>query len=431
MKKRQQFRHWFSCLSRRARILCVVAPAVLVAIPLVITAARASTFSASVQAFPIEQPRVRPIRNTAAYVRRLLRDPVVFQGTTTTAGFPVEAGSLPSAVRVTPLPDGALITARADSPDHARLLANAVAGQVANASARDLVLQTRTELARLRESVTSERDSVRRAQLLATRAEFQSDLARTRFALAMGPRPEAPRPSGMVDRALEWLPGPLPPRPNSGWIALVGLAVTALVWTAVLLYAAPPRDEPRVGAWLLPLSRDERADLLTFTQKFGNESEEELALTLVKSKDRDARHWQNIVQEFAMQFPPTRKRFRVLLFGCGAGDEALLLADAGYEVTMLDADPTVLEFVEHRLRRRDLSAATALIDPRRPTIDGVFDGIFVRELSANGLNRSLAAQALREALRPGAMLVEKRAPSTAAPPVATDRHLRLAGRLAP
>jgi hypothetical protein len=392
-------RRTLSSLPSEVRVLCVVAFAVLVVLPVAITAARNTSFAASVSAFPIDQPRTRPIHDTAAYVRTLLRDPLVFQGTATAVRFPVQASSLPANVDVTSIPDGALITARGDSPDHARLLASALAAQVANASARDLVTQTKAALAR--------------AVPRAARQQLQSDLSRTRFALAMGPRPGPPRPTGVVDRALEWLPGSLPPRPSPAWIALVGLAVTALVWAAAVAQARPAPGEPWVGAWLLPLSRDERADLLTFTQKAGAEREEELALMLVESKQRDARQWQDIVQEFAVRFPPTRKRFRVLLFGCGAGDEALMLAEADFEVTMIDADPLLLEFVQHRLRRRDLAATAVVINPRRPVIDGSFDGVFVRELRSDGLNRSLAAQAVRGALRPGAMLVEKRPPSPA------------------
>jgi len=406
MRLTQTLRDRLSPVPPRVRVICVSAFFVLVALPVAVTAARDTSFSASVQAFPIEQPRVRPIHDTAAYVRKLLSDPLVLQGTAAGAGFPVVASSLPPKVSVTPLPEGALITARADSPDHARLLVSALAAQVANASARDLVTQTKAALARIASAKTG--------RLSSARAQLRSDLSRTRFALAMGPRPGPPRPTGLVDRTLDRLPGPLPPRPSVGWIALVGLAVTALVWVASLAHAVPAKGDRWLGAWLLPLSRNERTDLLSFTEKAGAEREEELALKLVENKQLDARHWQDIVHEFVLRFPPTRKRFRVLLFGCGAGDEALMLAQAGYELTVMDADPGVLEFVHHRLQRRDLAGTIVVVDPRRPVIEGVFDGIFVRELQVGGLNRSLAAQAFRAALRPGAMLVEKRPPAPAA-----------------
>jgi hypothetical protein len=312
-------------------------------------------------------------------------------------------------VTVTSMSGSALISVRADSPDHARLLASALVAQVANASARDLADRTKAELADNKHMLsTTPAGDERRAALLRAREQLEQDAARTRFGLAMGPRPAAPLPAGAVDRMLSWLPGPLPPRPSLLWVALVGLAASAVVSAVAVTRSRLPSDEPWLGAWLLPLSPEERADLLSFSRKFGRNQEEALALELVSSKERDARQWQDIVEEFVQRFPPTRKRHRVLLFGCGAGDEAVLLADAGYELCLADADPMVLEFVQHRLRRRDLSAKSALVDPRRPAVDGVYDAIFASQLSCAGLDRSLAAQALRGALRPGAMLVEKR-----------------------
>jgi SAM-dependent methyltransferase len=396
-------------IPHRVRVLCLVAFTGLVLLPLAITGVRSSNFSASVQAFPVSDASGPAVREAAAYVRGLLNDPTVFEDTATTAGFSTDAASLPSRVRITPAPGGALITARADSPDHARLLVSALAAQVANASARDLASKTNSELAEIQHALDSSTvGSPRRATLLRMRDRLESEASRTRFPLAMGPRPGPPRPTSMADRALDRLPGPLPPRPSFGWIAVVGLALTGLVCAAAFSRAVAQSGERWLGAWLLPLSRTERADLLSFSQKFGHEHEEELALGLVQGKERAARQWQDIVEEFAIRFPPTRKRSRVLLFGCGSGDEALLLARAGYELTLTDADALTLRFALHRLGRRGFSAKVVVIDPRRPVVDGVFDAIFVSELGTDGLDRSAAARALRAALRPGAMLVEKR-----------------------
>jgi hypothetical protein len=390
-------------------VLCLVALIALFVLPLAITSVRSSSFSASVQAFPVSDASGPSVREAAVYVRGLLNDPIVFKDTAATAGFSTDASSLPSRVDITPAPGGALITARANSPDHARLLVSALAAQVANASARDLARKTKSELAGIQRALDSSTvGSPRRATLLRMRGRLESEASRTRFALAMGPRPGPPRPTSMADRALDRLPGPLPPRPSFGWIAAVGLALTGLVCLAGFSRAIARSGERWVGAWLLPLSRAERADLLSFSQKFGHEHEEELALGLVQSKERAARQWQDIVEEFATRFPPTRKRSRVLLFGCESGDEALLLARAGYELTLVDADALTLRFVLHRLGRRGFSAKMAIIDPRRPVVDGVFDAIFVSELASDGLDRSAAARTLRVALRPGAMLVEKR-----------------------
>jgi hypothetical protein len=401
---------WLVSTPARHRLFCLAAFGALVVLPVALTAARSASFSASVQAFPVEQAFAPHVSDPASYVRRLLHDPLVMDNVAATAGFPVDSSSLPAHVRITPAKRSAVITARGNSPERARLLADAFAGELANASARDLTSTTASELSTARRELAAAGSAGKGRFALQRRVQELGQLAtRTRFGLVMGPRPSAPQPTTVVDRLLNRLPGALPPRPSLAWVGLAGLLASVLICGAVLFRA--PRGRSRwLGAWLLPLSREERADVLTFAEKSGDIDEEELALSLVKSKEGSARQWQDIVREYTTMYPPTRRRARVLLFGCDAGDEALLLAEAGYELTLADTDPATLDFVVHRLRRRDLSARVVPIDPHHPAIEGLFDAIFVSALRGEGLDRSAAAAALRAALRPGAMLVEKRPP---------------------
>ena len=399
-----------TALPRRSAVFLAGVFVALVVVPVALTAARSGSYSASVQAFPVQESFSRPPSDMAAYTRRLLDDPLVWQATAATVDFPFDAESGPNRFTTANASGTAVVTVRADSPDHARELADALAVQLSNASARERAIAGTAQLADLRRRLTSDDSGKQKHAALSERIRsLEAQLKQPRYGVVIGPRPSAPRATGAVDRLLDKLPGPLPPRPSLVWVALAGMLLTAFA-TAVTVVRVHPRGRERwLGAWLLPLSREERNDVLSFGAKFGHEHEERLALLLVRAKERDGRQWTAIVNEFAERFPPPAgKRSRVLVFGCGAGEEALLLAGAGHEVTVMDADDVVLEFVLNRFRRRELTANASVIDLDEPSVEGVFDAIFVAELQRPGLQRSLAAQALRGGLRPGAMLVEQR-----------------------
>ncbi|MEZ4484481.1 MAG: methyltransferase domain-containing protein [Syntrophotaleaceae bacterium] len=93
---------------------------------------------------------------------------------------------------------------------------------------------------------------------------------------------------------------------------------------------------------------------------------------------------------------------RALDIACGRGRNALLLAEAGYAVSAVDASPQALAQLSEEARRRGLVIDTALQDleqaPRLPV--AAFDLV----LQFFYLQRSLF-EALRGAVRPGGVAV--------------------------
>lgn len=409
----------------RLLLLWVAVTVVLICLPPALNAFRATEFVASVEAFPVDHPDFGPVRNRVSYVRRLLDDPLVAPDTVANAGFSLNEASLLPRVTVLPTPRSALVSVRADSPDNARDLVNALAAQIANASARDLAARGQSMLDRVRDRLTGSapRDAERR-RLLARLRRLEAVVTQPPFGLVIGPRPSAPRPSRAVDRALDRLPGPLPPRTDPLWSAVAGLALALLfcvtsyvVWTRrQRVTAIEPARGPAPET--SPLSEADRFDATTFAREM-NGGGEALLLSLSEER-RSGAVSVGRVADFADRFLPSRGWRRVLLLGCGLGDEAILLAERGYDITIIDVDSPSLWFTQHRLSRRGLAATVILGDPARPALPGTFDVIFASYPELTTRDRDALRRELKKALRGGGMLIER---EDAAPAMSDGEHL--------
>lgn len=102
---------------------------------------------------------------------------------------------------------------------------------------------------------------------------------------------------------------------------------------------------------------------------------------------------------------------RILEFGCGAGAQTRLLAQAGYFVVAADTSPTALDLARSRLEQEDLTADYRLVrslesGPELPnkTVDCVLDSLLLHNLI--GIDRSLFLARARDALKEhGCLLV--------------------------
>jgi SAM-dependent methyltransferase len=81
-----------------------------------------------------------------------------------------------------------------------------------------------------------------------------------------------------------------------------------------------------------------------------------LAAQLEREAAPEHRAFMAMLRRFSERSLPSRGWLRVLEAGAGAGTRTILLAERGYDVTVLAADDLERRFVEHRLARRGLHA---------------------------------------------------------------------------
>lgn len=223
----------------RLRLAWVAVLLVLVVVPPAVNAGRAEGYAASVEIFlSEEQAALRPsFAARATYVRLLLMDPLVPRSTVVAAGVDVNESDLLELVEVEPTERSVVLTVEAESPEHAVKLLRALVSQLANASARNAYAAAQERLVRIRQLIAAA-DGDPDPALIAERRALERLAAAPPFAIAAGPIPSPPRPSSAVDRAFDALPGPLPPKPDTLWTALAGLAVGLLLCATSALYAA-------------------------------------------------------------------------------------------------------------------------------------------------------------------------------------------------
>lgn len=217
--------------------------AALVVLPPLLTTTRDSEFTAAVEVFPLAQSGATTTADRMSYVSRLLASRVVQEEAVSNTGLPIDAAELPGRIDVRPTERSVFLSATANTPERARDLVNALAAAVANASIRDLRAQAQTELADVERRLRSpDLSPAERDELTEKRTSLEQAVASNSFGLVVGPRPEPPTPSGLVDRVVAAIPGPFPPKPSPFFAAVVGLVLAGAVCFA--LYAArSPRSE--------------------------------------------------------------------------------------------------------------------------------------------------------------------------------------------
>lgn len=205
----------------------------LVVLPIVTTTLRSSRFSASVEVFPIERPVFGRPRDPVAYLRRLLRDPQLTSDVLANIDMRIAPTGVVEHIQIAPFKQHAVVTSWADTPERARLLVNASVLQIANASARAIYYQARSALSAARVRIALGPSVAARTALLRRAKRLEAVIAKPPFGLVAGPRPGRPRPARTVDRLVDGLPGPFPPRPRVVEPALIGL-VLAFVLSFVI-----------------------------------------------------------------------------------------------------------------------------------------------------------------------------------------------------
>ena len=101
---------------------------------------------------------------------------------------------------------------------------------------------------------------------------------------------------------------------------------------------------------------------------------------------------------------PTWGWWSVLLFGGGVGDEAVFLAERGYDVTVADVDGLPYRLARHRLERRGVGAVFRTIELDRTQVAGSYDAIFCSALLGRVADPPATARALATSLRMGGIL---------------------------
>lgn len=106
-----------------------------------------------------------------------------------------------------------------------------------------------------------------------------------------------------------------------------------------------------------------------------------LAAQLELEAAPDHRAFMAMLRRFSERSLPSRGWLRVLEAGAGGGTRTILLAERGYDVTVLAADELERRFVAHRLERRGLRAD--FVDPSAQLPRRSFDAVVAYEPCAN------------------------------------------------
>ena len=150
------------------------------------------------------------------------------------------------------------------------------------------------------------------------------------------------------------------------------------------------------------LTDEDRAEAASFAAAAGADAEVVGAL-VEREVASDHLAYLAAIRRFSERYLPSRGWSRVLQAGAGAGSGAILLAERGYDVTVLDADDLRLRFAQHLLERRGLEAAFLHADPAEITRES-YDAIFCFDASDVASDAVRAAEALRSSVRTGGFL---------------------------
>ena len=152
-----------------------------------------------------------------------------------------------------------------------------------------------------------------------------------------------------------------------------------------------------MGVETVVITEDDRADAASFAPAADGTA-------LLEREARGEGHsFLEAVRRFTESHLPCRGWYRVLEVGAGAGSRAMLLAERGYEVTVVESDELALRFVRHRFERRGLHAGFQRLD-RLAEIEGRFDAVFCFDPPVSSASPTTALKELRRLVRPRGLL---------------------------
>jgi SAM-dependent methyltransferase len=143
----------------------------------------------------------------------------------------------------------------------------------------------------------------------------------------------------------------------------------------------------------------DRADLSSFGM-----SEDGAEALLEREARADEQAFLDAVRRFSDAYLPCRGWYQMLDVGAGAGTRAILLAERGYAVTVVQPAELALRFVQHRFERRGLHGDFLHLD-RLDEVPGRFDAAFCFDPTVFELSPASAAAALRPRLRARGLLL--------------------------
>jgi hypothetical protein len=227
-------------------VLCAVAVVVTMACACASTLLRSADYTASDQAFLTKAHPVASPRERLRYVRSLLNDPLLPTDADSILDFPIDVPSIPRHIALRPTAIGSVaVSATGATPTRASELVNAVAVAIYNAAWRRVKAHAALESAGARHSLLVAHTAAARRRARQGVIRWESRAAKPVSDIAIGPRAVPPRPTRPVDRFVDRLPGPLPPRPSVQTALLSGLVLSLLV--CALAY----------GSWAFVLRRRE------------------------------------------------------------------------------------------------------------------------------------------------------------------------------
>lgn len=233
--------------SRRRRRAWAGLAALMVLVPMLFNLARESQFSATVEIFPRAVAPYPPVSDPA-YYRSFLDDARLQKGMALNVEAPAEEYRGASVRR--PSRGPLSLTVRSNRPIRAQQVVNALAGQIAVATQRQLANQVTGELLRLDIRLSAPPPTA------AERRDIRSRI-RTLRRLAAGPPPNrvvlgAPAPvpplSHVADKVADALPGDFPTRKSPLSAGLAGLLIVATLWAIALLLVPPGAAGAAVAA---------------------------------------------------------------------------------------------------------------------------------------------------------------------------------------
>lgn len=110
-------------------------------------------------------------------------------------------------------------------------------------------------------------------------------------------------------------------------------------------------------------------------------------------------------EKFLLGRLPSGRDLRILDVGTGPGFLAILMAEAGFEVTALDFSPSMLEKAEENAKKEGVSIRFMEGDAMNLPFEEEFDGIISRNLTWNLPDVPKAYESWRKALKKGGVLL--------------------------